>query len=98
MMAAWGLAPGFNSVIAESVAVRVEGLPTRKVEIVQEETDPTEDRDTLKKIIYGKFTEMAVERAREFNIALPGIQDLADEIGIGNELGIPREDHHTTGS
>jgi hypothetical protein len=99
MLSIWGLAPGFNSVIAENVAVRVEGLPTKKVEIVQnEETDLTNDPDSLKRIIYGKFTEMAIERAREFNIALPGIQDLADEIGVGNELGIPREDQHTAGS
>jgi hypothetical protein len=58
----------------------------------EEDTTPVETLDSVKRVIYGKFTEMALERARMFNMPMPGIQELADEVGIGDKLGIPRED------
>jgi hypothetical protein len=66
-------------------ALREEDTPVETPEL------PT-DMDEIKKVICGKFTEMAIERARMFKMPLPGIQEIADEAGIGDKLGIPRED------
>jgi hypothetical protein len=71
--------------------------PEIRYRALREEDTPVETREPLtvdgvKKTLYEHFAEVAIERARIFKMPMPHLQELADEAGIGDELGIPRED------
>jgi hypothetical protein len=82
-----GIETGYRPEIKSAIrrALHEEDTPVETLEL------PT-DVDGIKKILYGCFAEVAIERARMFKMPLPGIQEVADEVGIGDDLGIPRED------
>jgi hypothetical protein len=92
-LASQGLAGGLGLEIFRESLEMIEGDVQDRVKIT-ENGDVPQTVDEVKKVIYGKFAELAIERAREFRFPLHGIQELADEVGIGDKLGIPREDPH----
>jgi uncharacterized protein DUF5681 len=87
LLAGAGIEAGYRPEIKSAIrlALREEDIPVESREV------PT-DADGVRKILVDQFLKTALERARMFDMALPGIQELADEAGIGDQLGIPRED------
>ena len=87
-MAGAGIETGYRAEIKSAIRRASREEDTTPVET----WEPPTDLHSIKKILYGHYAEVAIERARMFNMAMPGFQALADEAGIGDELGIPRED------
>jgi len=66
----------------------VDGPDTQKLE-VSDATPQDKDPQTLKLAVAARLFDVAVKRARMFDMPLPSLTAMADEAGV--ELNIPRE-------